>query len=406
MGRMIRCISLLALIICCPGMVRAEPAAAVSSPETSDSGATAAGEPAMPIPPSDPETCKSALVMEVSSGDIIYEYNSRERLSPASMTKMMLILITMDRVKSGDLSMEDPITTSAHASRMGGSQVYLAHNEVFTLQEMLKAVLIQSANDASMAIAEHIGGSVQGFIDLMNARARELGLEDTEYHSPHGLPPGRGQKPDLTSARDLALLGRVLVTRHPEILRWCRLDKEPFRDGKFIMTNTNRLIKQFVGCDGLKTGYYHSAGFSVTATAEQDGVRIIAVVMGCKKRQKRFDEAARLMKWGLMQYRNVDLVEAGAVSDRSIPVVNGTLTETVPVMAETVTAVIRRDMADRIVKKTTLDRELTAPVQPGQSCGNVTFLLDDREIGRTALKTGEEIEALSWWGKLKRAIGF
>lgn len=357
------------------------------------------------VPPSIPEDCRSALVMEGSSGEIIFEHNSREKLPPASMTKMMLVLITMDRVKAGDLSLDDPITTSAHASRMGGSQVYLKHNEVFPLSELLKAVLIQSANDASMAIAEQIGGSSEGFVDIMNTYAARMGLEDTVYHSPHGLPPGRDQEPDLTSARDLAVLARALITTHPEILKWSCLDKEPFRDGKFIMTNTNRLVKQFVGCDGLKTGYYRSAGFSVTATAEQNGVRIIAVVMGCKKGKEHFAEASRLLRWGLTKYRKVDLITEGAASNRSIPVVDGTLRETVPVVAQTVSAIVRRNREDQIVMKTTLNRELTAPVETGSVCGHVSFLLDEKEIGRSDLVTREAIPALNWWGKFKRVLG-
>jgi len=188
-------------------------------------------------------------------------------------------------------------------------------------------------------------------------------------------------------------------------LKWSCLDSEPFRDGKFIMTNTNRLVKQFVGCDGLKTGYYQSAGFSVTATAEQNGVRIIAVVMGCRKGKDRFNEAARLLKWGLMKYRKVELITAGAASERSIPVIDGTLEETVPEVARTVTAIVRKDRVDQIIMKTTLDREMTAPVDSGRVCGSVTFLLGDTEIGRSDLITRESIPALNWWGKLKRAVG-
>ncbi|MBN1297792.1 D-alanyl-D-alanine carboxypeptidase [bacterium] len=357
------------------------------------------------IPPSPSEECRSAVVMECSSGEIIFEQNGRERLAPASMTKMMLVLIAMDRVTSGDLAMNDPITVSARASKMGGSQVYLAHNEIFPFEELMKAVIIQSANDASVAIAEHIGGSVEGFVDMMNAMAVKLGLEETTYQTPHGLPPGKDQEPDLTSARDLAVLARELIMRHPEILKWSCLDTEPFRDGKFLMTNTNRLIKQFAGCDGLKTGYYRSAGFCVTATAEQDGVRIITVVMGCEKGKTRFSEAARLMKWGLLQYRKMELIRAGTPCERAIPVVAGELVETTPVTVSSVAAVVRRDRMNEVIMKTTLDRELTAPVQTGQTCGTIAFLLGDHEIGRTELQTAEAIPALGWWGKLMRAVG-
>jgi len=356
-------------------------------------------------PPSDPQNCKSAIVMEASTGEIIYQLNEDQELPPASMTKMMLILITMDKVKAGELSMDDIITTSANASRMGGSQVYLAHNEQFPLREMLKAVMIQSANDASMAIAEHIAGSAAGFVDLMNARASELNLTSTTYHSPHGLPPGKNQEPDMTSARDLATLARTIVVNHPEILKWSSLDTEPFRDGKFILTNTNRLVKQFKGCDGLKTGFYHSAGFGVTATAQQDGIRMICVVMGCKNGKERFSEAARLLKWGLMKFKKIDLIHSGTPSGQAIPVIDGTKQETIPEVENTISAIIRKDKIDDIMMKTTMDRNLTAPIEKGVTCGKIIFTVDDNEIGRVDLKTVEQIDALNWWGKLKRVVG-
>lgn len=356
-------------------------------------------------PPSAPEDCKSALVMEASSGEVIYQLNPDLQLAPASMTKMMLVLITMEQIKEGELNLEDIITTSAKASRMGGSQVYLAHNEEFSLQDLLKAVLIQSANDASLAIAEYIAGSSDGFVDMMNARAVKLGLTNTIYHTPHGLPPGKNQEPDLTSAHDLAILAREIVIKHPEVLKWSSLDKEPFRQGKFIMTNTNRLVNQFSGCDGLKTGYYRSAGFSVTATAQQDGVRIIAIVMGCEKNRKRFAEASRLMKWGLRQYKKIDLIEGGTPAGRAIPVIDGVQVETVPIVDQKQQAVIRKDRIESVVMKTTLERDLTAPVQAGQVCGYISFVIDDKEIARTDLLTADDIQALNWWGKLKRTVG-
>lgn len=360
--------------------------------------------PETPLP-SSPNNCKAALVMETTSGEIIFEHNVHDPIYPASMVKMMLILITMEKVKEGDISFDDSITVSAAASKIGGSQVFLKHNETFTLQELFESVLIQSANDSSHAIAEYIAGSHTAFVEIMNQRAVQLGMTHTVFHSPHGLPPGQDRDADITTAHDLAILARELVTRHPEILQWTKMDTKPFRDGTFIMTNTNRLLRQMEECDGLKTGYYRTAGFSITATAQKDGVRIIAVVAGCDKGQERFSEAARLLRWGLSLFKNYTLMTPGFPIETGIPVINGAKQETRPVAQTSVSAVIPKDRMNDIIMKTTLDRELTAPLEPGLVCGNIRFFLDDHEIGSSALVTDETIEALSWWGKLKQKVG-
>lgn len=356
-----------------------------------------------PITP--PETCKSACVMEASSGEIIFEMNSHHRLAPASMVKMMLVLITMEKISAGDLTFDDMVTVSGAASRIGGSQVYLKQGEQFSIRDLLKTVLIQSANDSCYALAEHIAGSSDGFVDMMNARASQLGMQDTTYTSVHGLPPGKGEEPDLTSSNDMALLAREIVTKHSEVLQWSSLDTEPFRDGQFIMTNTNRLVRQLDGCDGLKTGYYREAGFSVTATARQKGVRIIAVVMGCEKGKDRFSEASRLIKWGFTLFKEMELIAPGFAIDKSIPVKTGKKTETFPAVQTGIKAVIPKNRVDDIIMKTTLEKELTAPITPGTPCGTIRFFLDDRELGSSQLITAESIDALSWWGKLKRTVG-
>ncbi len=352
------------------------------------------------------KTCKSALLMEASSGEIIFEMNSHDRLPPASMVKMMLILLVMEKIQSEELSYDEMITTSAAASRIGGSQVYLKQGEQFPVKDLIKTVLIQSANDSCYAIAEHIAGSAEGFIDMMNEKARQLGMSETQYHSVHGLPPAKGEEPDLTTAHDLAILAREIVTQHPEVLQWSSLDTESFRDGQFLMTNTNRLVRQMEGCDGLKTGYYQEAGFCVTATAIQKGVRTIAVVMGCEKGKERFAEASRLMKLGFTLYKEMELIVPGIAVDKSIPVKDGQKLETYPVVQTGIRAVIRKNRVDDIIMKTTLERELTAPIEPGAVCGSINFFLDDRELGSSPLITAEAIEHLSWWGKLKRAVGF
>src|SRR2546422_9713139 len=218
------------------------------------------------------------------------------------MTKMMTVLLAMERVQDGALWLDEPVRTSAWASRIGGSQVYLAAGETFPLGEMLKAIMIASANDAAVAVAEHIAGTPAAFVELMNARAKALGLADTTYQSPHGLPPGKGQTADMTSAHDLVVLGRELM-KFPEVMRWASTPSAGFRNDTLQMSNTNHLVRTYAGATGLKTGYYHEAGFSITATATRNDLRLIAVVLGGPTKEGCFAEAARLMNETVASYR-------------------------------------------------------------------------------------------------------
>ncbi len=353
-----------------------------------------------------PPDCKSAFLLEVSSGDVVYEMNSHEALAPASMVKIMVIYLTLEKIESGEIHLTDVITTSAKASKMGGSQVYLKQGETFTLEELLKAVIIQSANDAALAISEHISGTSGAFVDIMNQTAHEMEMLDTVYYTPHGLPPAANQTADLSSAHDMAILARQLVIKHPEIFQWSSQDKAEFRDGKFIMTNTNRLIGKFPGCDGLKTGYYRKAGFCITATASRKGIRMISVVMGCQKSQLRFDEAARLLSWGFNQYINFELIRKGDSAAQSISVINGVKQEIIPLASQTFTATIRKNATESIIKKTVLKRELSAPVEKDAPCGSILFMLGDKTLGEVPLISPEAVEELGLWGKMLRMIGF
>src|SRR3989454_4207322 len=232
--------------------------------------------------------------MDADSGTVLAERDAHKRWPPASMAKMMTVLIAMERVRDRQLSLDDPVRASAWASRIGGSQVYLAEGESFPLGEMLKGVMIASANDAAVAVAEHIAGSTAAFIELMNARARELGLADTTYQSVHGLPPGAGQTADLTSAHDLAVLGRELM-RFPEVMQWSGTASAGFRNDSLQMANTNHLVRTYPGATGLKTGYYREAGFSVTASATRSDLNLIAVALGLPTKPECFGAAARLL---------------------------------------------------------------------------------------------------------------
>src|SRR4029077_1385224 len=242
------------------------------------------------------------LVMDADSGTVLAEHEAHKRWPPASMAKMMTVLVAMERVRDRSLSLDTPVRTSAWASRIGGSQVYLSEGETFPLGDMLKAIMIASANDAAVAVAEHIAGSAPAFVELMNARAKALGLADTTYQSVHGLPPAKGQTADLSSAHDLAVLGRELM-RFPDVMRWAATAQAGFRNDTLQMANTNHLVRTYAGATGLKTGYYREAGFSVTATAIRNDLDLIAVVLGLATKQECFAETARILNENFAAYR-------------------------------------------------------------------------------------------------------
>lgn len=223
-----------------------------------------------------------AIVIDDASGRVLFEDNADVRGYPASVTKLMTFFVIMDRVHGGQLTLQTPVTVSAEASRTGGSQVYLKQGEVFTVNELLEALMIQSANDAAVALAVHAAGSREAFVGLMNAKARALGMASTTFHSPHGLPPGKGQSVDTSTARDLAILARELID-HEDVLRYSSVKVRTLRGNTatpFEMRTHNHLLGKLAGCDGLKTGYFSAAGYSLAATVERNGRRIIAVVLG------------------------------------------------------------------------------------------------------------------------------
>jgi serine-type D-Ala-D-Ala carboxypeptidase (penicillin-binding protein 5/6) len=239
----------------------------------------------------------SALVIDADSGKILFSENPETVVFPASVIKLINLLVILERIEQGTIKLEDKVQVTAEAAKTGGSQVYLDPKEQFSVEDLLYALAVQSANDAAVALAVHIAGSKEGFVALMNQKAAALGMKNTHVYSVHGLPPADGQKPDETTASDLALLCRALVSR-PEALKYTGTKERSFRDSKFIMRNHNHLLGQVEGCDGLKTGYFEAAGFSIAATAKKGGVRIIAIVMGSKDRKIRDAKTAELLAKG------------------------------------------------------------------------------------------------------------
>jgi|GEM_PF-619039 len=229
---------------------------------------------------------RGAIIIRNDTGEAVFEKNSEITCYPASIIKLMVLLVIQEKIEEGSLNLDDRVICTAEAARMGGSQVYLKENEIFTIEDLLYSLIIQSANDSAVALALHVAGSKDGFVEMMQKKARELGMKNTEFHSVHGLPPGRDQKPDLSTPRDIAILCRELL-KHPDILKYTSTSVRGFRDDTFEMRSHNPLLESFEGCDGLKTGYFRAGGFSIAATAVRNGNRLIAVVMGSKKKEDR-----------------------------------------------------------------------------------------------------------------------
>jgi D-alanyl-D-alanine carboxypeptidase (penicillin-binding protein 5/6) len=371
------------------GLLLATVAPAVAAAQT-------AGDAPAPDPPVLTGDFVSAHVVDAETGYVLVAINDRERRQPASMLKMMTELIVLERVAEGDIRLDEDVRVSAKASRMGGSQVYLAHNEVFTVEELLMALAIHSANDAAVALAEHVAGSTDAFVDLMNLRAQELGMTDTHFETVHGLPPGRGQRPDLSSARDMAILGRELI-RYEHARHWASTRTAPFRNGEFTLYNPNKLVGTYRGLDGIKTGYTAPAGFCVTASAVQKGKRLISVVMGCSTDRARANETTRLLSYGFNLYQQVEVI---AADDTPLPdpvrVRDGKRKEAVVTYGQSLTVSLPRDRVDDVVVEHRLDEAPTAPLAAGDPVGTAVVKLDGVELGSVPIVIMEEMPRGNW----------
>ena len=341
----------------------------------------------------------SSIMINADTGDLLYEKNIHEKHPPASMVKMMLMLLVMEKLKDHSIALTDQITVSARASKTGGSQAYLKQGEVFSLEELMKAIVIHSANDASVAVAEHILGSVEGCVDLMNRRAQELGLKDTIYHSVDGLPPEKNQEPDLSSAYDLAMLGRELV-KYPNILEWGSTKSAPFRDGKFILVNTNKLIGNFPGADGIKTGYYRAAGFGLTASASRDGLRMISVVLGAKTNKDRMRESARLLSVGFNMYKKVQVVKKGETIGKKVPVSGAKVKSTILVAADDFSVFVLRGAESSLSKVIDAPSVIEAPVIKGKPYGSIIVKNGEKEIAKIQALSQEEIPRANFFYRM------
>ena len=249
---------------------------------------------------------KAILLMDYDSGEILTEEHAHDAVIPASLVKMMVLYLTLEQIQAGKLHFSDNVTVSEWASKMGGQQVYLSKGEVFTLEELIEAMIIGSANDAAVAVAEYLAGSTDACVALMNAKAKELGMADTTFANVHGLPPSKGQVDNVTSAYDIALLGRALLQRFPQVLNWTSTVKIMFRNDTLPIANSNRyLLRNVEGVDGLKTGYHRKSGFNVCVTAKRGQRRLIGVVMGSPSKIDRNRAAKELLKEGFSTFEKV-----------------------------------------------------------------------------------------------------
>ncbi|MCB1182912.1 D-alanyl-D-alanine carboxypeptidase [bacterium] len=343
---------------------------------------------------------QSAIVVDAATGLVLVETDPDVRRPPASMLKMMTELLVLERIEEGDLKLDEPVNVSAKASKMGGSQVYLKHGEVFPVQELLKALAIHSANDAAVALAEHLAGSTDAFVDLMNIRARELGMTNTEFHSVHGLPPGWKQESDITSARDMALLARELV-QHPLALEWSSTATAPFRDGEFTLYNPNKLVGKYRGLDGLKTGYTGAAGWCVTATAVQKGRRLISVVMGCPSDRDRANETTRLLSFAFNLFKDVPVfTTAGEPLAEPVKVTGGKQSEVPVTYGESLQVSVPRSRADALELEVRLPENVAAPLAAGAEVGRAVVRLDGVELGSVPIVTLAPVEKGNWIHRL------
>lgn len=351
----------------------------------------------------------SAILVDAGTGQVLFEKNADEPVHPASIVKIMTMLVTMDAVKAGHVSLQDRVRVSRAAEAMGGSQVYLVAGETWTLEQLLEAVAIASANDASVAIAEHVAGTEAAFVELMNRKARDLGMKATRFVNSHGLPPAEGEDPNITTARDIAIMARALVTQYPEVLRWTSIRSKVFREQpRFVMINTNRMVGTVEGVDGLKTGHTSEAGFSLAATAQRDGRRLIAVLMRTDSDEARVEQATRLLEFGFRAYRPVVV----ALADERVGELRlrSAQPEAVPVRAAGTLYVLTLGGDRRGVTRTVVFREnLAPPIEKGQPVGWVVGQLDGREVARVEAVAGEAMRPVSgaarFWRWLRDLVG-
>lgn len=334
----------------------------------------------------------SYVLMERSTGEVLLEHNAHERLRPASVTKVMTLLLIMEALDDGRIGWDDMVQTSAAAAAKGGSQIYLEENEQPPLEEMLKSIVVSSANDCACAMAEHIAGSEAAFVEMMNARAEQLGMTDTHFVNCTGLDDEPEAAEHLTTAYDIALMSRELLG-HEGIKKYTTIWMDTVRDGQFGLSNTNKLVRFYDGTTGLKTGYTSAAGHCLSASAERNGMELIAVVLHCASSTDRFESAKALLNYGFSNYALVT-PEPGELP--AVPVTLGTAAEITPVLADETPILIDKALAAGVETNVRVDGSVTAPVEAGQTLGTLTITSGGQTIAERDLVAPEAVGALRW----------
>ena len=339
-------------------------------------------------------TGKSAVLMELATGRVLYEKNAHEALAPASVTKVMTMLLIMEAVDSGCIGWTDTVTTSETAAAKGGSQIYLKAGETMAVTDMLKSIAVSSANDCACAMAEHIAGSESAFVDRMNARAAELGMEDTHFVNCTGLDDDPQAKQHVTSAYDIALMSRQLLLFHPKIKEFTTIWMDTVRDGAFGLANTNKLVRFYQGCTGLKTGFTSAAGYCLSASAQRNGMELVAVVLGAESSQDRFAACKQMLDYG---FANFALVQPKAEEAQTVAVKLGVSGRVAVLPAESVQLLVEKNQLNTVEVRTELEETVTAPVSQGQRLGTLTVLVDGQILTQVPMLAQESVAKLTWW---------
>ncbi len=356
--------------------------------------AYAEGEPQMEL------SAKSALLMEASTGKILFEKASHEKLPPASVTKIMTMLLVMEALDNGQCTLEDSVRTSALAASMGGSQVFLEENEEMSVHEMLKAVAVASGNDAAVALAEFIGGSHENFVAKMNERAKQLDMNDTTFINCNGLD----DPSHVTSAHDIGLMSQELL-KHPKIFDYTSIWMDSLRNGEFGLVNTNKMIRFYSGATGLKTGSTSVAGFCVSATAKRDNMDLIAVIMGAPSSKERFADATKLLDYGFANYA----IAKSLVTEEELPpltVLKGVENNVNIGLSSDFNILLEKAKIGSIEKNISLPQTVNAPVCENDKVGEVEFFIDGTSIGKADIVAKGNVKSLGVWGMMKKLSGY
>ncbi len=345
---------------------------------------------------------KSALLMDVATGQVLYEQNAHEPLPPASVTKVMTMLLVMEAIDSGKIGWNDMVTASEAAAAKGGSQIYLKVGETMSVTDMVKSIAVSSANDCACAMAEHIAGSESAFVQLMNQRAKELGMNDTNFVNCTGLDDGEEAKDHKTSAYDIAVMSRQLLKYHPDIKKFTTIWMDTVRDGAFGLSNTNKLVRFYSGATGLKTGFTSGAGYCLSASAQRSGMELVAVVMGCETSAERFAACKSMLDYG---FANFALISPQIKGELEIPVKLGTQQSVKAVPGEEAQLLIDKSQKDMVTTDFTLEEGVSAPVSRGQRLGTMTIRAGEQILVQIPLVAETGVSRLTWSDLFVKLLG-